>query len=132
MAEHPRDDGPHEGRTSAPTPQTGQPLCPVCWTPFTPTGRQRYCTDTCRKTAWTRRQKTTTRRAPKASVPQLITYSDATVYTCPTCQTRYHGQQWCQHCNQPCTRLGLGGLCPHCERPVTITDLLDTQEPPNR
>ncbi len=29
-------------------------------------------------------------------------------------------------CNQPCTRIGLGGLCPHCAEPVALTDLIDT------
>jgi hypothetical protein len=49
-----------------------------------------------------------------------------TIYACPTCETRYHGEQWCHDCNQPCTRVGLGGLCPHCAEPVAISDLIDT------
>jgi len=28
----------------------------------------------------------------------------------------------------PCTRVGLGGLCPHCDEPVALADLLDTTE----
>jgi hypothetical protein len=52
--------------------------------------------------------------------------------TCPSCATRYHGEQWCHDCNQPCTRIGLGGPCPHCDEPVTLTDLRDTTEPANR
>jgi hypothetical protein len=36
-----------------------QRSCPTCWTRFTPTGRQIYCTDRCRKTAYQRRQRHT-------------------------------------------------------------------------
>jgi hypothetical protein len=123
MGEHPR--GHHHARSSSAT-QPGQPLCPVCWTPFTPVGRQRYCTDACRKTAWTRRQAAITRPSVKPPVRQAIRGHDATIYACPSCQTRYHREQWCHHCRQPCTRVGLGGLCPHCDAPVAVTDLLDT------
>jgi len=54
MAETPRHD---DGATTASPTTSGQQqlLCPVCWTRFTRVGRQRYCTDGCRKTAWTRR-----------------------------------------------------------------------------
>ena len=38
----------------------------------------------------------------------------------------HHGEQWHHDCNQPCTRVGLGGLCPHCSELVAISDLLDT------
>lgn len=31
--------------------------CPICWSRFTPNGRQIYCTDRCRKTAYQRRQR---------------------------------------------------------------------------
>ncbi|MGH3637192.1 MAG: hypothetical protein ACRDTV_13790 [Mycobacterium sp.] len=33
--------------------------CPICWSRFTPNGRQIYCTDRCRKTAYQRRQRHT-------------------------------------------------------------------------
>ncbi len=114
-----------------PAPHPGRLLCPVCWTPFTRVRRQRYCSDACRKTAWTRRHATNARHAELA-VPQPIRRRDDTIYACGSCETRYHGQQWCHDCNQPCARVGLGGLCPHCDEPVALTDLLHTQEPPNR
>jgi predicted amidophosphoribosyltransferase len=101
----------------------GAPLCPVCWTPFTPTGRQLYCSGGCRKTAWRRRH---TQPAPQPEpVPPPRRRRDVTVYSCPDCDTRYYGQQWCHDCHQPATRVGLGGLCPHCDEPVAVTDLLD-------
>ena len=101
-------------------------LCPVCWTSFARVRRQRFCSDNCRKTAWAR-----THRAPVApapGVPPPGRRREATVYACPSCDTRFYGQQWCPDCNQPCTRVGLGGLCPHCDQPVALTDLLDTPQ----
>lgn len=92
--------------------------CPVCATGFTPNRRQRYCTPACRQAAWRTRQD---QRAP----PPAITLSprvprrDHTVYQCPECDTRHLGQQWCPDCERPCIRLDLGGLCPHCDEPIT-------------
>lgn len=132
MSEHPHD---HDNTTTThpgPNPTSGPSplLCPVCWGAFTRVGRQRYCTDACRKTPWTRRHATTLTVAvtavAKTVVPQAIRRRDITIYACPTCETRYHGEQWCHDCNQPCTRVGLGGLCPHCSEPVAHTDLIDT------
>jgi len=51
------NDPDNDDNTTTSTPPTpsgqhhDQQLCPVCWTPFTRVRRQRYCTDTCRKTA---------------------------------------------------------------------------------
>ncbi len=99
-------------------------LFPVCWTPFIRVRRQRFCSDNCRKTAWTRTRRANER--PTQPVPSPVRRREATVYSCPYCEVRYYAQQWCPDCNQPCTRIGLGGLCPHCEEPVALTDLLDT------
>jgi len=115
--------------TTVSSTEPGQPLpqllCPVCWTPFTKIGRRRYCTQACRKTAWKRRNATPV-EVTEPVVPKGIRRRDITIYECPTCDTRYHGEQWCPDCNQPCTRVGLGGLCPHCDEPVAISDLIDT------
>ena len=127
MADHPCDDDTTT-TTAPPSHLMADPpqlLCPVCWTPFTRIGRQRYCTQGCRKTAWTRRHAYPVEVAEPA-VPQGIRRRDITIYACPTCETRYHGEQWCHDCNQPCTRVGLGGSCPHCSEPVAISDLIDT------
>lgn len=107
------------------TSPNGRPLCPVCWTPFTRIRRQLYCSDSCRKTAWRRRHSTPT--AAPQPIPPLRRRRDVTVYACPDCDTRYYGTQWCTDCNRPCTRIGLGGPCPHCDEPVAINDLLDTE-----
>ena len=110
---NPCDDDTTTTPPAARTPTAGPnlQLCPVCWTPFTRIGRQRYCTDNCRKTAWTRRH-TRTAATTEPAVPQTIRRRDVTIYECSTCDTRYHGEQWCHDCNQPCTRVGLGGTCP--------------------
>ena len=123
------DDSPSgdDTATTTRTPGSSQPpLCPVCWTSFVRLGRQRFCCDNCRKTAWARTHRETAEPAPP--VPPRGRRREATVYACPTCDTRLYGQQWCPDCNQPCTRIGLGGLCPHCQKPVALTDLLDTPQ----
>jgi hypothetical protein len=65
----------------------------------------------------------TARSATPVAVPPAQRRRDVTVYSCPSCQERFYGQQWCHDCNQPCTRVGLGGLCPNCESPVAHADL---------
>jgi hypothetical protein len=53
------------------------------------------------------------------------------VYECAGCGTRALGQQRCDTCGAFSTRVGLGGLCPHCDEPVAIDDLVDqTMIPP--
>ena len=90
--------------------------CALCGTPFPPSGRRQWCSDACRQAAFRRR-----RAAPRPVLPTR----NATIYQCPTCETRYLGEQRCHHCNTFCRRLGPGGTCPHCDEPVTITDLTD-------
>ncbi len=53
--------------------------CGVCGQPFTPSGRQRWCSTECRQTAWRR-----TRTAPIPPAPAKTT----TVYECGDCGTR--------------------------------------------
>jgi len=90
-------------------------------------GRQRFCSGNCRKTAWSRTRQTP---RPAAPVPPAGQLRAASIYLCSGCETRYLGQQWCPDCNQPCTRVGLGGACPHCEEPIAINDLFDTNHNP--
>jgi hypothetical protein len=89
--------------------------CPVCATGFAPEGRQRFCSTPCRQIAW--------RRQHSAPVELLVARSD-TVYTCPSCDARYLGEQRCDECNTWCRRIGPGGLCPCCDEPVAVADLL--------
>jgi len=103
--------------------------CPVCATTFTPVRRQHYCTPACRQAAWRARHPAPTPLPQPAPAPRT-SKRETTVYQCTTCDTRYLGQQWCSDCNRPCTRLGPGGLCPHCDEPTTISDLLGEDPTP--
>jgi len=92
--------------------------CPICALPFTPVGRQLVCSPACRQAAWRRR-----RSGPQVVVPPR-TPRAATIYECPSCDTRYLGQQRCADCGVFCRRVGPGGRCPHCDEPVALDDLL--------
>jgi hypothetical protein len=98
--------------------------CPVCTRAFVPAGRQRFCSPACRQAAWRRRHPT-----PLPPLPTRLP-QPATVYECPTCGTRFLGQQRCPECQQFCRRVGPGGLCPHCEEPVAFVDLLPSDAGP--
>jgi hypothetical protein len=102
---------------------TATTTCEACGRAFVPTGRRRWCSTTCRQAAWRRR-----RTAPVAPLPA----KPNTIYECDSCGARYLGQQRCQDCNTFCRRLGPGGPCPHCDEPVAITDIIDTDQLVNR
>lgn len=91
--------------------------CPVCARPFAPTGRQRVCSAACRQALWRRRH-----TAPPEAIAAPAAPAQ-TIYACPACETRYLGQQRCPECGLFCSRVGPGGLCPHCEEPVAFVDL---------
>jgi len=101
--------------------------CPICGVEFRPIRRQRYCGQACRQAAYRRRLP-----AEPVVVPAARRRRDITVYACTECDQRYLGEQWCPDCARPCLRVGHGGLCPSCDEPVAIEDLLDqhtTTEP---
>ena len=109
---------PNRDSTTATTP------CPACGEAFTPIRRQKYCTPACRQAAWRTRHHDPA-PAPVVVQPPATRRRDITVYECPGCGTRRLGQQWCPDCNQPAARIDLGGLCPHCDEPITISDITD-------
>lgn len=94
--------------------------CPVCGSPFRPVGRRRFCSDACRQAAWRRRHSASRALSP---LPKGDPRS-GTVYECPSCGVRYLGEQRCQDCQLFCRRIGPGGLCPHCDEPVAVADLI--------
>lgn len=96
--------------------------CPMCGLLFTPVGRQRVCSAACRQAAWRRRH-----TVPTPNIPHRAARV-ATVYQCPACDQRYLGDQRCPDCGVFCRRVGPGGLCPHCDEPVALTDLLPAVE----
>ncbi len=93
--------------------------CPACGRGFVPTGRQRYCSTTCRQRAWRTLQGT------PAALPARLP-GTATVYECEACGTRSLGIQRCADCNTFARRVGPGGPCPHCEEPVAVQDISPT------
>jgi len=97
--------------------------CPVCQLSFTPAGRQAYCSPRCRKTAFRRRH-----QDPPAAItmPAARSRRDHAIYECPSCGQRQAGQQRCDDCGTFSRRTGTGGPCPHCQEPVTISELLDS------
>ena len=98
--------------------------CPVCQHPFTPVGRQRFCTDACRAAAYRRR-----RDAHPATlvVPKIQPRRPITVYECDTCQTRSLGEQRCDICATFMRRVGIGGHCPSCDEPIAVSELVDQE-----
>ena len=92
--------------------------CPVCGLSFLRVGRQRVCSPACRQIAWRRRH--------AARVPGIppATPRTSTLYECPSCETRYLGEQRCPDCGIFCRKIGPAGSCPHCDEPVLVADLL--------
>jgi hypothetical protein len=111
----------HPSRDDSETTSTTTRRCPVCQVAFTPVRRQRYCTNACRQIAWRRRH---TQPGTPVDLPPGQR-RDHTVYRCPDCDTAYLGGQHCPDCNTFAVRVGPGGLCPHCDEPVALTELLD-------
>ena len=109
--------------TTPPSRNVGVTIpCPVCQQPFVPRGRQRVCSAACRQAVWRRRHP-----PPLPAIPNR-SGRPTTVYECPSCAARYLGQQRCPDCGVFCHRVGPGGLCPHCDEPVALADLLATGE----
>lgn len=104
--------------------------CPVCTATLTSL-RARYCSDACKQRAYRRRQADGTLLDLDALTADLRSRRALvvrTVYECSSCETRFLGEQRCPDCHVFCRRLGLGGLCPHCDDPVTLADLLGLEE----
>jgi hypothetical protein len=93
--------------------------CLVCQRAVPRVGRRRFCSDACRQAAWRARQPV----PPVLPVPHRSP-RPATIYECPTCETRFLGEQYCPDCHTFCRRVGPGGACPHCSEPVAVNDLL--------
>lgn len=96
--------------------------CLVCGEPLPPGRPRTTCSDRCRQAAWRRRHQPTPTVVEPLSAPRPA--KTHTVYECPACDTRYLGEQRCDDCNTWCRRLGPGGLCPCCDEPITIEELL--------
>jgi predicted nucleic acid-binding Zn ribbon protein len=69
--------------------------CPVCGSPFTPSGRRRCCSDACRAAAYRRRRAVT---RPVVAVPAAVRRVPLTIYECDGCGARAVGEQRCRDC----------------------------------
>jgi hypothetical protein len=95
--------------------------CSMCGTWFAARGRQLWCSAACRQMAFRRRL-----QSPLPTPPAMLRRggrSAISVYACPQCESRTLGTQRCEDCNRFGFRVGVGGLCPHCEEPVALVDL---------
>ena len=95
--------------------------CLICGRQYS-SRRARYCSGACRMKALRRR------RHYAASAPSTLALAAQPewrpVYECAPCKRRMLGDHRCPDCNRFGQRLGLGGLCPHCDQPVLLTDLV--------
>ncbi len=108
-------------------PSSNDPVtiqCPACATPFPANGKRRYCSDRCRVAAHRRRHQTTP--AGTLPVPAKTNRRASTIYECANCATRALGEQRCEDCGTFMNRVGYGGLCPCCDEPITIDDIIPT------
>ncbi len=99
--------------------------CPICGRKYS-SRRARYCSGACRMKALRRRRYLAALELPPPSPsPGVSGQSEwKPVYECPTCKRRLLDDHRCPDCNRFGQRLGLGGLCPHCDQPVLLTDLV--------
>jgi hypothetical protein len=97
--------------------------CGACNRPL-PTGNasRQWCSDACRQAAWRRRHQNPT--PTTAELPTGRSRRANTIYQCPECETKLLGEQRCEDCASFMRRLGPGGLCPCCDEPITIDELL--------
>jgi hypothetical protein len=93
--------------------------CEVCGQSFTRSGRQRWCSTSCRQRAWRRG-----RQAPTPPLPAKPT----TVYECDSCGERALGDQYCRDCRTFMRRVGPGGPCPHCDELVALQDIINDDQ----
>ena len=96
--------------------------CPVCGASFEPAGRRRYCSDACRQGAWRRRHSPADLRP---ALPAKGRRRAVTVYECGECAARALGEQRCDDCNMWMLGVGVSGLCPCCDEPVTVAELME-------
>ena len=100
--------------------------CPACGQPFARSGRRRWCSDACKQAAYRRRA---TPPAPAPALPADRPRRPVTVYECGECGFRALGSQRCPDCGTFMSAVGVGGLCPSCDEPVAIADLLAGHNP---
>lgn len=131
---HPADPVRYGSRYGSPDgpsaqPPTGTPTdraCPICQIGTVP-ARARYCSPACRQHAYRLRQRDPTPAdltMLTADLRRRRALRFAQLYECGDCGERRLGQPRCPDCHRFGRAIGLGGLCPHCDEPVLLADLL--------
>lgn len=105
----------------------GAVRCSRCGVWFRARGRQRWCSAACRQAAFRQRLP-----SPRPAPPAMLRrgrHQATTVYACPHCDARTLGAQRCEDCNRFGVRVGWGGLCPACDQPVALVELVPELAP---
>lgn len=104
----------------------GSDGCPMCGGPL-PSTRARYCDDACKQRAFRLRHRATT-NLDLAKVRHELRRRQAlvahTIYECSSCGERSLGERRCSECGLFRLAVGVGGLCPECDTPILLADLL--------
>jgi hypothetical protein len=111
-----------DGVPDTPSRNEGITTCQRCGRGFVPIGRQLWCSAACRVAAWRQRHAP---KGPVAPLPPRGQRRTVTVYVCDDCDTRALGEQLCSECNRFMRAAGVGGLCPCCEEPVAVAELVE-------
>src|SRR6266496_4343235 len=103
----------------------GQGGCLMCGGPR-PSIRAQYCTHACQQRSYRLRHQPPT--ADLSSVRKALQLRQAlvahTIYECGGCGERFLGERRCRDCNVFARAVGVGGVCPECDTPVLLDDLL--------
>jgi len=119
----PNHTGPDHHRQTPSCHDNVTTPCPACGSPFTPIGRQIWCSEACRAAGYRRRKQAD---RPAIALPDPRPRRTFTVYECEHCSLRALGQQRCDECGTFMRKVGVGGHCVHCDEPLAVTELLDT------
>ena len=99
--------------------------CLLCGGPRSST-RARYCPRACQQRSYRLRHQTPT--ADLTTVRKVLQRHQAlvahTIYECGGCGERFLGERRCSDCNLFARAVGVGGVCPECDAPILIGDLL--------
>lgn len=98
--------------------------CLVCGAALVST-RARYCSRAHQQRAFRLRHQTgVDLQSLRLQLQRRRALVAHTVYECPNCAERFVGERRCPECNLFTRALNLGGLCPECDAPVLLVDLL--------
>src|SRR5258708_3701278 len=99
--------------------------CLMCGGPRLST-RARYCTRACQQRSYRLRHTSATvdLTSARTALQRRKALVAHTIYECGRCGERFLGERRCGDCHVFARAVGLGGLCPECDTPLLIEDLL--------